>query len=114
MSAAAPRRLEEGQIMRNDGQALAGRRKTRREMLQQYVKLQHELIDADPSSSSYAATIQSFRQMGYALISAGFEEDLDRLLRIRVLDGGNATPSSRDERHVPDDLHIIEQVPAHR
>jgi hypothetical protein len=97
--------------MTNDGQALAGRRRTRREMLQQYVRLQHELMDADPSSSSYAATIQSFRQMGYALISAGFEDDLDRLLRIRVLDGGRATPTSREERELPDDLYVIEQVP---
>ena len=71
-----------------------------------------ELMDADPSSSSYAATIQSFRQMGYALISAGFEEDLDRLLRIRVLDGGRTTPASREERELPDELHVIEQVPA--
>jgi hypothetical protein len=98
--------------MRNDGQALAGRRRTRREMLQQYVRLQHQLMDADPSSSSYAATIQSFRQMGYALISAGFEEDLDRLLRIRVLDGGRTTRAAREERDLPDELHVIEQVPA--
>ena len=50
-------------------------------MLHEYVRLQQELVDADPASSSYAATIQAFRQMGYALIAAGYEEDLDRLLR---------------------------------
>lgn len=92
-----------------DGPVLLGRRKTRRELLCEYVRLQQELIDADPASSSYNATIQAFRQMGYALITAGFEEDLDRLLRIRVLDGGRAAPTPRDERHIPSELHVIER-----
>jgi len=92
-----------------DGPILMARKKSRREMLHEYVRLQQELVDADPASSSYAATIQAFRQMGYALIAAGYEEDLDRLLRIRVLDGGQVDPTPRDERHVPSDLHVIEQ-----
>ena len=92
-----------------DGSALLGAKKTRRELLHQYIRLQQELIDADPSSSSYQATIQAFRQMGYALITSGFEEDLDRLLRMRVLDGGRANPAPRAEREAPLDLHVIER-----
>lgn len=95
--------------MTGDTPARAGKRRTRRELLGQYVRLQRELIDADPSGAPYQATIQSFRQMGYALITAGFEEDLDRLLRIRVLDGGKAVPSPRAERQVPADLCLIER-----
>jgi hypothetical protein len=97
--------------MVGDTQALLGRKKTRRELLNQYVRLQRELIDADPASSSYTATIQAFRQMGYALITAGFEEDLDRLLRIRVLEGGRAERTPREQRSTPDDLCVLEQVP---
>jgi hypothetical protein len=92
-----------------DGSALLGQRKTRRELLHQYIRLQQELIEADPSSSAYQATIQAFRQMGYALITSGYEEDLDRLLRMRVLDGGRAEPAPRAERAIPLDLHLIEQ-----
>jgi hypothetical protein len=47
--------------------------------------------------------------MGYALISAGLEDDLDRLLRIRVLEGGRPTRSARAERSVPDYLCVIER-----
>jgi hypothetical protein len=47
--------------------------------------------------------------MGYALISAGLEDDLDRLLRIRVLDGGRVTPSLPSERSIPDHLFLIER-----
>lgn len=85
------------------------RQRLRKDLLRQYVKLQRELIDADPSSSAYQNTIHAFRQMGYVLISSGFEDDLDRLLRIRVLDGGRSTPSSPDERSVPADWHVMER-----
>jgi hypothetical protein len=49
--------------------------------------------------------------MGYALISSGFEDDLDRLLRLRVLDGGRRFPAPRKDRTRPLDLHLIEQRP---
>lgn len=84
----------------------------RRDLLKHYVRLQRDLIDGDPASSEYQATIQAFRQMGYALISAGFEDDLDRLLRIRVLDGGRAVPSGPAERTWPKELQMIESRPA--
>lgn len=85
------------------------RQRARRELLQQYVRLQRELVDADPASSAYQGTIHAFRQMGYALIASGYEEDLDRLLRLRVLDGGRAVPAPSSERTPPDELHVIEQ-----
>jgi hypothetical protein len=72
--------------------------------------LQRQLLDAEPSSSTYQATMHAFRRMGYTLITSGFEEDLDRLLRIRVLEGGKPhRVESRDS--YPQDLHVIEQVP---
>jgi hypothetical protein len=46
------------------------------------------------------------------LIASGFEDDLDRLLRLRVLDGGRATRSPRDRRPTPSDLFVIERQPA--
>jgi hypothetical protein len=93
------------------GTTEAGRQKVRRELLRQYVRLQRELIDADPASSSYQSTIHAFRQMGYALITSGFEDDLDRLLRLRVLDGGLAAPTPASARTAPVDLQVIEQQP---
>jgi hypothetical protein len=87
----------------------AARQKVRRELLGQYVRLQRDLVDADPASAAYQTTIHAFRQMGYALISSGFEEDLDRLLRLRVLDGGRETPAPLEERAQPVELHLIEQ-----
>ena len=59
-------------------------------------------------SSVYQATIQAFRQMGYTLITSGFEDDLDRLLRLRVIEGGRGRPAERDERETPD-LLIMER-----
>jgi len=85
------------------------RQRLRRELLQQYLRLQRELIDGDPASAQYQATIHAFRQMGYTLISSGFEEDLDRLLRLRVLDGGRDEPSPQEERSHPNDFQVIEQ-----
>lgn len=85
------------------------RQAARRELLRQYVKLQRELIEADPSSSAYQGVIHAFRQMGYVLITLGFEDDLDRLLRIRVLDGGRDHPTPAAERETPVDLHVIER-----
>lgn len=104
--------LEQGDNMTVPGSATGERRHLRRDLLRQYVRLQHDLVDGDPASSAYAATIQSFRQMGYALISSGFEDDLDRLLRIRILEGGRAVPGDRAERVYPTELHVIESRPA--
>lgn len=92
-----------------DGGTAGNRNHVRRDLLRQYVHLQRELMDADPSSSAYQNTIHAFRQMGYVLISSGFEDDLDRLLRIRVIDGGRTAPSSREERSIPADLHVLER-----
>lgn len=77
--------------------------------MRQYLKLQRDLIDGDPASSDYQATIHAFRQMGYALISSGFEEDLDRLLRLRVLEGGRAQPCPQDRRSDPAELQVIRE-----
>ena len=89
----------------------AGRnRRTRRELLHQYVHLQRELIDGDASSSAYQGTIHAFRQVGHALISAGFESDLDRLLRIRVLEGGRKAPAPRSLRGRASELMVVEQM----
>ncbi len=92
-----------------DGANAAARRHMRRELLGQYVRLQRDLLDSDPSSAGYQATIYAFRQMGHALISAGLEEDLDRLLRLRVMDGGRRTPAPKKVRTIPEELHLIEQ-----
>ncbi|MDQ2743371.1 MAG: hypothetical protein M3Z66_13910 [Chloroflexota bacterium] len=92
--------------------ATSDRRRLRRDLLCQYVRLQRDLVDGDPATSAYQGTIHAFRQMGYALINSGFEDDLDRLLRIRVLDGGQAKPSPRSERSFPDGLQMIETRPA--
>jgi hypothetical protein len=91
------------------GSTSGDRRRTRRDLLRQYVRLQRDLVDGDPSSSTYQATIHAFRQMGYALITAGFEDDLDRLLRIRVLEGGRAQGIARADRSCPPELFMIEQ-----
>ncbi len=91
-----------------DGTNGATRQKVRRELLGQYVRLQREFVDADPATLAYQSTIHAFRQMGYALISSGFESDLDRLLRLRVLDGGRLSPTPLAERTRPVDLHMIE------
>ena len=93
------------------GSTDAGREKLRRELLRQYIHLQRELMEAEPSSSAYQGTIRAFRQMGYTLITSGFEEDLDRLLRIRVLEGGRATPLDPDDRDTLPDLLVIESRP---
>jgi hypothetical protein len=89
----------------------ARRQQLRRYLIHQYMHLQRQLLDAEPSSSTYQATMHAFRRMGYTLITSGFEEDLDRLLRIRVLDGGKAGREESARSEFPQDLHIIEQVP---
>jgi hypothetical protein len=96
-----------------DGNSGDGRERVRRQLLRQYVKLQRGLMEADPSSSAYQGAIRAFRQMGYALITAGFEEDLDRLLRIRVLDGGQPrrdTAVARPERLLQE-MYVLERRP---
>jgi hypothetical protein len=85
------------------------RRQLRRELLAEYVELQRQIASANPLSSSYRAAIHAFRHMGYRLITAGFEDDLDRLLRIRVLDGGRASRSQPSERTVPSQIFLIEK-----
>lgn len=91
-----------------DGQVTGGHQKTRSDLLRQYVRLQRELVEADPASSAYQGIIRAFRHMGHALLSVGLEDDLDRLLRMRVLDGGLDAPVPRDQRVIPK-LHIIER-----
>jgi hypothetical protein len=81
----------------------------RRELLHRYMRLQRELIEADPASSAYQATVQAFRQLGYALITNGLEEDLDRMLRIRVLEGGRTSRSLRQDRSIPPNLLVLER-----
>lgn len=95
--------------MISQGYTAYDRQRARQEMLRSYLRLQRELIDGDPGSSAYQRTIHAFRQMGYVLISAGFEEDLDRLLRIRVLEGGRAERRGRDRLSTLPELHVIEQ-----
>lgn len=90
-------------------QPASRRRLIRRELLNRYLGLQQDLVDADPSTSAYQATIHAFRQMGYMLISSGFEDDLDRLLRIRVLAGGRPERRSRSERDGSPELLIMER-----
>jgi hypothetical protein len=94
--------------MREDGSVAAGPGNTRRDLLHQYARLQRELIEANPVSGAYDVTIQAFRQTGYGLISAGYEEDLDRLLHIRVLEGGRSSALPRAEREPPSELHLVE------
>lgn len=89
----------------------ARRQQLRRDLIHQYIHLQRQLLDAEPSSSTYQATMHAFRRMGYTLITSGFEDDLDRLLRIRVLDGGKARRGESGDAAFPLDLHVIEQVP---
>jgi hypothetical protein len=48
--------------------------------------------------------------MGHVFIKSGREDDLDRLLRMRVLDGGLAAPSPRDERSTPNGLMLIDRI----
>lgn len=95
------------------GSANGTRGTTRRELVRQYVQLQRELIDGDPSSSAYQATIHAFRQLGYTLIASGYEDDLDRLLRLRVIEGALVPRCDRGPAPLPD-LHVIEQVPSTR
>lgn len=47
--------------------------------------------------------------MGYALINSGFESDLDRLLRLRIMDGGRDEPAPRAERTYTPDLHVLKE-----
>ncbi|HLJ67933.1 MAG TPA: hypothetical protein VKX16_11290 [Chloroflexota bacterium] len=92
-----------------DGGSFARRPGERRRLIRQYVSLQRDLSEEDPASSSYQATIHAFRQLGHVLIHAGLEDDLDRLLRLRVLDGGLESPSPRSKRRIPPELHTIER-----
>ena len=94
------------------GATTGKRQQVRRELLRQYMRLQRDLMEADPSSSAYQSIMHAFRQMGYVLISSGFEDDLDRLLRIRILDGGRATRTERSERSEYPELHVLERVPS--
>jgi hypothetical protein len=81
----------------------------RRDLVRKYVRLQHELVEADPMSSTYQASIQAFRQMGYTLITSGFEDELDRLLRLRVIQGARIRPAEREERQGAPELLLLER-----
>ncbi len=85
------------------------RRRTRRELFTRYVQLQNDLVESDPGSSAYQATVHAFRHLGYALIANGFEDDLDRLLRIRVIEGGRKCPRKREDRRLTPDLLVLER-----
>lgn len=87
------------------------RRAARRELLGRYLRLQRELIEADPAAPSYQATVHAFRNMGYSLITSGFGEDLDRLLRIRVLNGGLTKPASPGQRDFSTDMLLVDPQP---
>ena len=102
--------FEEGEML-PDGRIDDDRRQARREMLRQYVRLQRDLVEADPASSAYKSIIHAFRQMGFVLITSGLEDDLDRLLRLRVLEGGRRDRKPRGKRPVPDGLTVLEQKP---
>jgi len=82
----------------------------RRELLRQYMRLQRLLMEEDPGTSEYQGAIREFREMGYVMISSGFEDDLDRLLRIRLLDGGLDRPALREARGSCPELHVMEHV----
>jgi hypothetical protein len=84
-------------------------KRLRRDLVKTYVRLQRELAEADPLSSSYQATIHAFRQMGYTLIASGFEDDLDRLLRLRILDGGRDPRVEPEERSSSPELLVLER-----
>jgi hypothetical protein len=71
--------------------------------------LQQELIGGDPCTSAYQRTIVAFKQTGQALINSGFEDDLDRLLRLHVLPGGRHTRSSPSERTHCSKLAVLER-----
>lgn len=98
-------------IMERAQDQRAKRQQLRRDLIHQYLHLQRQLLDAEPSSSTYQATMHAFRRMGYTLITSGFEDDLDRLLRIRVLDGGKSGHGESHDGDFPQDLHVIEQIP---
>jgi len=87
----------------------ANRQKSRRELLRQYLHLQRELLDSDSTTSCYQSSTQAFRQMGCALINSGFEADLDRLLRIRVIEGGRNGPTPRAQRILARDLRLLKE-----
>lgn len=92
-----------------EGSEVEARRRMRRGLLGRYVRLQRDLVSTDPASAAYHSTVHAFRQMGYTLISSGFEEDLDRLLRLRLVDGGRSFPTPAEERERPADLHLVVQ-----
>lgn len=92
-----------------DSATSAQYRKIRGDLLRQYVQLQRDIMESDPSSSAYHATIRSFRQMGQVLISAGFEEDLDRLLRLRIIEGERPARRSNAAHANQPELHVLER-----
>jgi len=47
--------------------------------------------------------------MGCALINSGFEADLDRLLRLRVIEGGRNEPTPRAQRIFARDLRLLKE-----
>jgi hypothetical protein len=74
------------------------RRRLRQHLVRQYVRLQREIVGGEPGCSSYRASVHALRQLGYVLISSGFDEDLDRLLRMRFLEGGCPTRTRSPSR----------------
>lgn len=97
--------------MHSYGADRATRQRVRRELVGQYARLQRDLMESEPTSTAYQNSIQAFRQMGYALISSGFEDDLDRLLRLRIMAGGRPSPLPLAGRNRSMNVHLIEQRP---
>ncbi len=83
----------------------------RRILLEQYIRLLRESRYAGAQHSQGERTAEALCQMGRNLIGAGLEDDLDRLLRFRVLEGGLARPSPARTRSVPHQLHVLESCP---
>ncbi len=83
--------------------------RNRRQLLRQYLRLQRELLNAGSPSSCYQSSTQAFRQISCALINSGFEADLDRLLRIRVIEGGRNGPTPRAHRILARDLRLLKE-----
>ena len=83
-------------------------RKARGELIRRYVTLQRDIMNANPGSSAYRATIGAFRQMGHVMIKSGFEDDVDRLLRFRIIDGGRARSEPRTQKNISE-LYLLER-----
>jgi hypothetical protein len=66
------------------------------------VRLRQALFEVHPDSPTYRLTLTALTEIGEALVELGYAEDLNRLLRFRVLDGDRVgCPTSWDIYPVP-------------